>query len=125
MIGGQNLIKCICVAYTNVCLFGENILAGYRMMGVVCRRGWEYLGAAACGGRECFWDGGLRREVMFWGRRLTAGGNVLGGGSLRQEGLFQVRQYTQSLHFPPERGAADSQKPGRLGAASAALAQGE
>lgn len=83
-----------------------------------------------------FGGGGLRREGMFWGRQLAVGGNVFGaaaygrrecfgGGSLRQEGLFQVRQYTQSLHFPPERGAADAQKPGRLGAASAALAQGE
>lgn len=38
---------------------------------------------------------------------------------------LRSNQYTKSLHFPPERGAADAQKPGRLGAASAALAQGE
>ncbi|EEG53792.1 hypothetical protein CLOSTASPAR_04143, partial [[Clostridium] asparagiforme DSM 15981] len=41
---------------------------------------------------------------IFWGWKLVL------------EGLFRPHQYAQSLHFPPKRGAADTQKPGGLGA---------
>ena len=90
-------------------------------------------------GRNCL-GAGLVLEGGF-GLRASAsrGGGAAPGGIFRGVRAYfgpvsmlsaplvclRSNQYAKSLHFPPERGAADAQKPGRLGAASAALAQGE